>query len=149
MSQEPVKEIHEVFKDMDQNGDGFIDPEDLKICMNTLGFEFNAAEIQHLVMELDPENTGKIDMQHFSEFIRSKMTERDHIEEIQMAFQMLDIDKKGKITFSDLKKVAKELGENITDQELHEMINEADTDNDGEISFEEFVALIKTAAPNL
>ena len=149
MSSEPVREIHDVFNMMDANGDGYIDPDDLRITMNTLGYELNASEIQRLVMELDPENTGKIDMKNFADLIRQKMTEKDHIEQIQMAFEMLDTDKKGKITFSDLKKVAKELGENITDQELHEMINEADQDNDGEISFEEFVSVIRTAAPSL
>ena len=149
MASEPVREVHDVFNMMDANKDGYIDPDDLRITMNTLGYELTSAEIQRLVMELDPENTGKIDMKNFADLIRQKMTEKDHIEEIQMAFQMLDTDKKGKITFSDLKKVAKELGETITDQELHEMINEADQDNDGEISFEEFVAVIRTAAPSL
>ena len=149
MSAEPVREARDVFNMMDANNDGFIDPDDLRITMNTLGYELNPSEIQRLVMELDPQNTGKIDFQNFADLIRQKMAEKEHIEEIQMAFQMLDTDKKGKITFSDLKKVAKELGENITDQELHEMINEADQDNDGEISFEEFVSVIRTAAPSL
>ena len=149
MSSEPVRDVHDVFNMMDANGDGYLDPDDLRITMNTLGFEFNNDELQRLVMELDPENMGKIDMKNFAELIRQKMTEKDHIEEIQMAFQMLDTGKKGKITFSDLRQVAKELGENISDQELHEMINEADQDNDGEISFEEFLAVIRTAAPSL
>ena len=146
---EPVREVNDVFNMMDSNKDGFLDPDDIRITMNTLGFEFNQQEIQRLIMELDPQNTGKIDLAAFSELIKQKMTEKDHIEEIQMAFQMIDTEKKGKITFSDLKKVAKELGETISDQELHEMINEADADNDGEISFEEFVAVIRTAAPSL
>jgi Ca2+-binding EF-hand superfamily protein len=34
----------------------------------------------------------------------------------------------GKISFKNLKRVAKELGENMTDEELQEMIDEADRD---------------------
>ena len=41
-----------------------------------------------------------------------------------------------------LKRVAKELGENMTDDELNEMIVRADTDKDGKVSFEEFYAIM-------
>ena len=48
-----------------------------------------------------------------------------------------------KIGFKDLKRVAKELGENMTDEELNEMIEEADRDADGEISEEDFIRIMK------
>ena len=149
MSNSQVKDARDVFNKMDVDKDGFINPDDLKITMNTLGFDFNPSEIQRLVMTLDPENKGKIDFNSFSELIKQKMSEKDHIEEIQMAFQMLDTEKRGKIGFADLKRVANELGENISDYELHEMINEADVDRDNEISFDEFLAIMKEAAPQL
>ena len=49
----------------------------------------------------------------------------------------------GKISFKNLKRVAKELGENMTDEELQEMIDEADRDGDGEVSEEEFIRIMK------
>jgi centrin-1 len=39
----------------------------------------------------------------------------------------------GRITFKNLKRVAKELGENLTDEEIQEMIDEADRNGDGEV----------------
>ena len=149
ISKNNSRDVKDSFDLFDINRDGVIDPDDLKIAMRSLGFEFTPQEIQRFVMELDPNNSGKIDFDQYHELIRSKMADREPIEQIQMAFQMMDTDKSGKITFSNLKKVAKEIGETISDQELHEMINEADTDNDGEISFEEFVALIQASYPNL
>jgi len=42
-----------------------------------------------------------------------------------------------------LKRVAKELGERMTDEELQEMIDEADRDGDGEVNEEEFLRIMK------
>ena len=49
----------------------------------------------------------------------------------------------GKVSLRNLKRVAKELCENMTDEELQEMIDEADRDCDGEVSEEEFICILK------
>jgi hypothetical protein len=50
---------------------------------------------------------------------------------------------RGPTPLKNLKQVIIELGENRTDEELRKMIEEADQDNDGEVSYEEFVHIIK------
>ncbi|OON13982.1 EF hand [Opisthorchis viverrini] len=57
--------------------------------------------------------------------------DRDPTTEIIRAFKLFDDDDSGRITYRNLKKVAKELGENLTDQELRAMIEEFDRDGDG------------------
>lgn len=59
-------------------------------------------------------------------------SERDTKEEIAKVFALFDPDAHGRITFRELKKVISELGENISDEEMREMIEEADRDHDGE-----------------
>ena len=75
--------------------------------------------------------------------VAAAQSEKDSREEILKAFRLFDDDETGKISFKNLKRVAKELGENMTDEELQEMIDEADRDGDGEINEEEFLRIMK------
>jgi centrin-1 len=61
----------------------------------------------------------------------SPQSERDSKEEIGKVFALFDHEGKGKVSFRDLKRVVTELGENISDDEMREMIEEADKDGDG------------------
>ena len=56
---------------------------------------------------------------------------------------MFDDDNTSKISLKNLKRVARELGETMTDEELQEMIDEADRDGDGEIGEDDFIRIMK------
>lgn len=71
-----------------------------------------------------------------------QQSDRDTREDIMKVFNLFDDDQTGKISLRNLKRVAKELGETMTDAELLEMIERADADQDGEISPEEFYAIM-------
>ena len=79
----------------------------------------------------------------FMTMMSQKILNRDPKDEILKAFRLFDDDETGKISFKNLKRVAQELGENMTDEELQEMIDEADRDGDGEVNEEEFFRIMK------
>ena len=54
------------------------------------------------------------------------------------------MDGNGVITRSELKMVMKNLGENLTEQDLNEMMLEADKNGDGVVDFDEFVEVVDT-----
>jgi centrin-3 len=68
-----------------------------------------------------------------------RILSRDPTEEIIRAFELFDEGGKGRITIQDLRRVARELGEGLQEDELVAMIEEFDMDGDKAISREEFV----------
>ena len=78
-----------------------------------------------MIADADRDGSGVIDFPEFLDMMTQKMAERDPREEMLKAFRLFDDDETGKISFKNLKRVAKELGENMTDDEIQEMIDEA------------------------
>merc|ERR1712178_67520 len=143
LTEEQKQEIREAFDLFDTDGSGAIDAKELKVAMRALGFEPKKDEIRKMISDIDKDGDGTIDFDEFMMMMTAKMAEKDSREEIIKAFRLFDDDQTGKITFKNLKRVAKELGENMTDEELQEMIDEADRDADGEINEEEFLRIMK------
>ncbi|XP_055925122.1 uncharacterized protein LOC129957033 [Argiope bruennichi] len=143
LSAEQKKDIQDAFNLFDPESSGFIATRDLKVALRALGFEPKKEEIKKMVAEIDKDNTGKIAYDNFYKLMAEKISDKGANQEIMKAFQLFDDDNTGKISFANLKRVAQELGENISDEELREMIQEADRDGDGEVNQEEFLRIMK------
>jgi hypothetical protein len=65
-----------------------------------------------------------------------KMKDTDSEEEIREAFKVFDRDNNGFISAAELRHVMTSIGEKLTDDEVDEMIREADQDGDGRIDCE-------------
>jgi len=143
LTEEQKQEIKEAFDLFDTDGSGRIDAKELKVAMRALGFEPKKDEIKKMIADVDKEGTGTIEYQDFLDLMTVKMAERDPLEEIRKAFKLFDDDDSNFISLKNLRRVAKELGETMTDDELQEMIDEADRDGDGQISEEEFIRIMK------
>merc|ERR1719266_1674707 len=111
--------------------------------MRALGFEPKKEEIKKMISDIDKDDSGTIDFNEFLEMMTTKMSEKDSREEILKAFRLFDDDESGFITLKNLRRVSKEIGESMIDEELQEMIDEADRDGDGQVSEEEFLRIMK------
>jgi len=142
LTEEEVEEIREAFNLFDTDGSGTIDPKELKSAMQSLGFEAKNATIYQMISDIDKDGSGAIDFEEFLDMMTAKISDKDSKEDIQKVFNLFDADSKGSITLRDLKRVAKELGETMTEAELLEMIERADSDADGNISAEDFFNIL-------
>ncbi|GFH46458.1 calmodulin [Chaetoceros tenuissimus] len=72
----------------------------------------------------------------------SEQLTHDQIEEFKRAFCLFDKNGDGTITTSELGNVLREHGENPTEAQLQDMINEVDADGNGTICFPEFLTMM-------
>ena len=143
LTDDQIQEIREAFDLFDTDGSGTIDAKELKVAMRALGLDAKKDEIRRMINDIDKDGSGTIDFNEFLNMMTARMGDRDSREEIVKVFRLFDDDETGKISFKNLKRVAQELGENMTDEELQEMIDEADRDGDGEVNEEEFFRIMK------
>lgn len=142
LSDEEVEEIREAFNLFDADGSGTIDTAELMTAMKSLGFDGKNHIVHQMIGDIDTDGTGEIEFDQFLNLMTARMSDKDSKEDIQKVFNLFDDDNTGYISLQNLKRVAKELGETLSDEELLEMIERADTDKDGQISPDEFFAIM-------
>ncbi|KAK3033925.1 hypothetical protein RJ639_034725 [Escallonia herrerae] len=147
LTEEQIAEFKEAFNLFDKDGDGSITTKELGTVMRSLGQNPTEVELQDMINEVDADQNGTIDFPEFLNLMSRKMkvnyyTDTDSEEELREAFKVFDKDQNGSISAAELHHVMTNLGEKLTDEEVNEMIREADLDGDGQVSYEEFVRMM-------
>jgi len=141
MTNEEVQEIRDAFNLFDSNGNGKIDPIELKDALKSLGFDSRNPLIFNIVSDLDTKDStkqGGITFDTFIEAINNKLGDCNSKEGIKRLFDLFIDDPESKtITVNALKKVSKEIGQEIKPEELSEKLLKA-SKNGVEITFDEF-----------
>ncbi|KAJ2661689.1 Calcium-binding component of the spindle pole body (SPB) half-bridge [Coemansia sp. RSA 1200] len=146
ISEDRLNEIKEAFDLFDTNKDGFIDYFELKVAMRALGFDQKKDELFRVLETYGTSDNSRISMEGFTRVMSEMISARDPVDEYKKAFKLIDEHNTGKITASHLRRIAKELGEDIKDDELQAMIDEFDVDNDGGINEEEFLRIMTSGS---
>jgi Ca2+-binding EF-hand superfamily protein len=141
LTEDQEDEIREVFDLFDVDENGTVARKELKLMMRALGVEAR----KETLARLQAGKTGPLTFEEFLGLMTQILNEQEIQEEMMKIFNLFDVDGKGKITFDNLKSVAQQLAENVTDEELREMIREADLDRDGAVNASEFVRIMKKA----
>ncbi|VDM32629.1 unnamed protein product [Hydatigera taeniaeformis] len=143
-------EIKCAFDLLDEKGVGIIEIQDLAIVVRALGINLTPVDISKIIRRYDPKKTGNLDFRGFLGIVEKIMLADFADEEIVKAFQIYCQTDAECITFDDTRLIARQLNEDISEEELKELFNGADLNNDGVIDFNEFAALLKRSpySPN-
>lgn len=132
LSEDQRRDIKHAFDLFDTQNSGSIDFHELKVAMRALGFDVKKAEVIELMNVYDKDGSGRVTFGDFLEIMKKRIAERDPQEEMLKAFELFDDDNTGKISLKNLRRVARDLGENVSEEDLQSMIDEFDRDLDGE-----------------
>lgn len=140
LSEEEIGGLKELFKMIDADNNGTITFEELKIGLRRVGAELTEHEIQALMEAADIDNSGSID---YGEFLAATvhLNKLEREETLVSAFAYFDKDGSGYITIDELSQACRDFG--LNDGHLDDMIREIDQNNDGQIDYGEFVAMMR------
>ena len=112
--------------------------------MNSLGFEKKSPTVYEMICDLE-QLGGEINFEDFLDAISNKLGNRETKEGINRIFDLFDDDKTGTINLNNIRRVARELGETMSLDELKEMLSRASS-NGEEITREDFYNIMTKKA---
>ena len=139
LTDEQKREIKEAFSTFEETG---IEPAELKSAMQALGFDAKNPDVQKILDKLD-RHKKPLSYEEYMDVMIDKDENKDPEIEMKKAFKVLCEEGTDKITLKSLSKICADLGEKISDEELQEMINEADKDQDEEVGEEDFIKIMQ------
>ena len=150
LTEAEIEEVREAFNLFDVDGSGRIDPRELKEAMISLGYTNNNAVISDMIADLDKDKDGDIDFDEFLNIFTLQIGAGDGTggqsrEDMAKIFNLFDVEKTGYISLNQLKRIARELGETMSDAELLEMIERASSRDDGLVSLDDFCNILSKA----
>ncbi len=148
-STEENEELRQAFDLFDVKENGKIDPSEIKETMKQLGFDAKNPTIYKIIEDLDTDDSkknGGISFSEFSESMNKRLGDKQSKEGVRRIFDLFVDDVNAEyIPLESLKKIAKELGDKSSDDELKDMIESA-SKNNGKLSFDDFYYIISKNA---
>nr|XP_037868305.1 calmodulin isoform X1 [Bombyx mori] len=142
LTEEQVAEFKEAFMLFDKDEDGTITMAELGVVMRSLGQRPSETELRDMVKEVDQDGNGTIEFNEFLQMMSKKMRGADGEDELREAFRVFDKNNDGLISSVELRHVMTNLGERLSEEEVDDMIREADLDGDGMVNYDEFVTIL-------
>ncbi|XP_041363630.1 troponin C-like [Gigantopelta aegis] len=142
ITEKQYNDAHTTFILFDKKGNGEVSTKELASVFKGLGLQVEDGKLKEWADEADEEATGCITWEQFKPIFERKLREDEDERELREAFRVLDKNSKGVIGVDDLKWILRSLGDDLTDEEIEDMIMETDTDGSGTVDYEEFKNLM-------
>jgi Ca2+-binding EF-hand superfamily protein len=145
LTESEIWEIKELFDQFDTDGNGTISVQELRTALGGMGLNDNQT-INQIWLEVDKDRSGYIDLDEFITMLVGPNQEGESREDIRKVYSLFmgeDGNRvNSKLQLQHLRRIAKELNEQMSDEELLDLIQKADNDRDGAVDFEEFYQIM-------
>ncbi|KNE62483.1 hypothetical protein AMAG_07698 [Allomyces macrogynus ATCC 38327] len=139
--QRQIAEFKEAFSMIDHDQDGFIDKDDLKDMLASLGQNPTEEYIDDMIG--DAPGSGTINFTIFLTLFGERMSGTDPEHEILLAFEAFDEKKTGFIDADVLREALTAMGDRFTDEEVDIMFKGAPVDAENRFNYREWVRVLK------
>lgn len=111
--------------------------------MRSVGCAPTQLQVDAFVQRVDGQRkSGLIRFDEFIEFVNQLTSEADSDEQIKEAFRYLDKEKTGFVNAADLRRILTSIGDLLTQDEVGEMLKEAEIQGNL-VSFDEFLFMMR------
>ena len=138
-----IADFKKAFSLFDEDGNGSITTKELRKVKRMFGQNHTEEEIEKMINEFDADGNGTIDFTEFLTMMAPKTKETNSEGDIRATFQVFDKDGNGFISPAELRYVMTNIGNQLTIEEVDELIREVDCDGDGQVNYEEFIMMMK------
>nr|KAG5704139.1 hypothetical protein BaRGS_009669 [Batillaria attramentaria] len=136
ITQKQYDDAQQTFSLFDKKGNGTVSTKDLGQVFKSLALQVEDEKLKIWADEADEDAMGYITWEQFKPVYELKLREDEDERELREAFRVLDKNNKGVIAVEDLRWILRSLGDDLTDEEIEDMIVETDTDGSGTVDYE-------------
>jgi len=139
LTKEQIADIKQAFDCFDVDGSGAIDHDEMAKVVAVMGHH-TEDEVRQLIEEADVDGNKEIDFDEFLQFLVNHMPGKpDPVKEVSDAFSIFDHYGNGTLDASEIQLAMFILGKSISLEDAQAMVDVADIDDDGELTFDEFM----------
>eukprot|EP01053_Blabericola_migrator_P001696 Blabericola_migrator_1__1695@NODE_1456_length_4515_cov_129_363534_g962_i0_p5_GENE_NODE_1456_length_4515_cov_129_363534_g962_i0NODE_1456_length_4515_cov_129_363534_g962_i0_p5_ORF_typecomplete_len167_score40_74EFhand_8/PF13833_6/0_56EFhand_8/PF13833_6/1_4e05EFhand_8/PF13833_6/34EFhand_8/PF13833_6/1_6e10EFhand_7/PF13499_6/2_7e07EFhand_7/PF13499_6/1_4e09EFhand_11/PF08976_11/0_00026EFhand_11/PF08976_11/1_1e05EFhand_1/PF00036_32/7_7e02EFhand_1/PF00036_32/0_93EFhand_1/PF00036_32/91EFhand_1/PF00036_32/1 len=137
-------ELSVLFKIFDTEDVGTIDTRELKAALRALGLHVSIEDVHQMLTTINKSSPKEgITFDDFCRLAEAKLPDRLSRESLLQTFELFGGSRTQPLDIHSLKAACDELGEEVPDEELQQMISHADQDQDGLVTFEDFERVMK------
>jgi len=140
---ENMEELKEAFSLFDKNNDGLISLSEMSSMMERLSAKMTEGEVKAVMSLADRDNNGNIDFEEFHHLWALVMGNSEEENDIKKEFLRFDLDRDGFITKDEMLKVIENEASFVHNklEEARKCIEEMDVNDDGQVSYPEFLLI--------
>lgn len=137
-----ITEIREVFSLFDKDGDGYVSNVHLGTIIRALHQNPSEEEVYKLQKEIDPSHSGRFDQNSLISLVAKRAKDQDNLETLLKHLRVFDTDDDGRLSTQEFVFAMTNLGEQMEEPEVQEILRDTDAVYEEHIYIEEFAKLL-------